>query len=327
MTEQGNHISVLYDEVMEALNPQPDHLYIDGTLGAGGHTKGILERGGRVLAFDWDLSTIEITRKTLHNYSTQVQYHHANYAEMAKWAPYYGFGQVDGVLLDLGLSSRQLDDPQRGFSFRADGPLDMRFDQSGHNGRMTAAEIVNTFSAHALADIFFKYGEIRQSRKLAREITNQRPLNTTKELLDLINNTIGRGKRQRHSQIAAQAFQALRIAVNKELEAVERGLQAGIDLLRPGGRIAVISFHSLEDRLVKQTFRKLSDPYYNQPKEKLFVNTSHIVLQRITRKPITPSAAEIKHNPRSRSAKLRVAEKVTDPEQQHPGRRNAGIRR
>ncbi len=301
------HVPVLLDEVVEALNPQPEHLYIDGTLGGGGHTEALLERGARVLAFDWDLSTIEFVREKLHNYGTRVQYVHENYAEMSKHAPAFGFEPVDGIVLDLGLSSRQLENPQRGFSFQHDGPLDMRFDTRNPH---TAADLVNTLTAEALADLFWRYGEEKQSRPIARAIVASRPLRTTRELAAVIAGAVGRRGQKRGLHPATRVFQALRIAVNRELEAVEKGLAAAIELLKPGGRLAVISFHSLEDRLVKETFRTLSDPYYNVPREILHVDTSRRVLERITRKPITPSAAEIARNPRSRSAKLRVAEKL-----------------
>lgn len=209
--------------------------------------------------------------------------------------------------MDLGLSSRQLDDPERGFSFRYTAPLDMRFDQRQSR---TAAELVNSLGAQALADIFYRYGDERKGWKIAQAIVAQRPLHTTTELADLVANTVNPRGRSSRIHPATRVFQALRIAVNDELGELEKGIQAGIALLKPGGRLAVISFHSLEDRLVKQTFRGLS-ARRQFPPEQLIVEWDP-VLKLVTRKPITPSDEEIARNPRSRSAKLRIAEKLRD---------------
>lgn len=306
------HIPVLFNEVIEALNPQPGHLFIDGTFGAGGHSQGLLDQGAMVLAFDQDNSNLAFVREKIVNYSqTQLQYVHANFADMGTIAPEKGFDAVDGVLLDLGVSSMQFDNGARGFSFRETAPLDMRMDQSRGE---TAADLVNTLSAEALADLFWQLGEERNSRRIAKKIVAERPLETTSELAALVESVTPRPKRGRGGRRtvhpATKVFQALRIAVNRELDVLERGLTAAITLLKPGGRIAVISFHSLEDRIVKQKFRRLSDPYYDRPAHELIVKTDHIVLKRVTRKPIVPTAAEIENNPRSRSAKLRVAEKI-----------------
>ncbi|MEM7798832.1 MAG: 16S rRNA (cytosine(1402)-N(4))-methyltransferase RsmH [Chloroflexota bacterium] len=312
------HISVLFHEVIEALNPQPGKRFIDGTFGAGGHTKGLLEEGAQVLAFDRDHSTLDIRRKKFVNYAdTQLKYVHANYSEMGDLAPPLGYDQVDGILLDIGVSSMQFDQAERGFSFAADGPLDMRMNRDDPT---TAADLINGLPEENLAEIFFKYGEERNSRKIAKAIGKARerdPFTRTAQLAAVVETTVpkpsAKQRRKRtHKQIhpATRVFQALRIAVNRELEELERGLDAAISLLKSGGRLAVISFHSLEDRIVKQTFRKLSDPYYNQPEHVMHIDTSHIVLKRITRKPLVATPAEIESNPRSRSAKLRVAEKL-----------------
>ena len=300
MTE---HLSVLYKEALEALNIVPHGRYIDGTLGAGGHTRGILSQGGLVLAFDWDPEAIQYAQKELAEFGEQVTFANASFAEMADVAPQHGFTAVDGVLLDLGLSSRQLDNPERGFAFRFDAPLDMRFDT---RRTQTAADLVNTLPESALADIFWRYGDEKQSRRIARAIVAQRPLQTTTQLADLVAREV-RGRQKIHP--ATRVFQALRIAVNGELDALEKGLDAAISLLKPGGRLAVISFHSLEDRLVKNVMRDLSQEEIwpdNAPEPD---PTWRPVLTRVTRKPIVPTAVEIAANPRSRSAKLRVAEK------------------
>lgn len=298
------HISVLYNEALDALNIKENGRYIDGTLGAGGHTEGILQRGGRVLAFDWDPEAIAFAREKLASYGDQVQFVNASYAEMGQLAPEYQFDTVDGVLLDLGLSSRQLDNPERGFSFRFEAPLDMRFNQQ--QGK-TAADLINSLTETALADIFWRYGDEKKSRKIARAIVSKRPLHTTTDLANLVAEVAPNRRRRIHP--ATKVFQALRIAVNGELEALERGVNAAINLLKSKGRIAVISFHSLEDRFVKNCFRDLSkEPSWSVALPPNQTDWVHI-LNAITRKPIMPSEAEITANPRSRSAKLRVAEK------------------
>ncbi len=299
------HISVLYQEVLDALQVKENGRYIDGTLGAGGHTEGILQRGGRVLAFDWDPEAIAFAREKLASYGDQIQFANASYAEMGTIAPRFGFEEVDGILMDLGLSSRQLDNPERGFSFRYEAPLDMRFNPT--RGR-TAADLLNDLPETALADIFWKYGDERQSRKIARAIVSQRPMQTTTQLAALVEGQVHQRRGRIHP--ATKIFQALRIAVNGELEALETGVMAAVELLKSGGRIAVISFHSLEDRFVKNYFRDLSkEPNWSvalPPDQTDWVQELNLV----TRKPIMPTEAEIEENPRSRSARLRVAEKL-----------------
>ncbi len=305
-----SHIPVLYQEVLTALRPQAQALFIDGTLGAGGHTEGLLAAAAetRVLAFDRDPEAIRFVQERLAPYGDRLTLVNHNFADMGGVAPGQGFGQVEGILLDLGLSSRQLDSHERGFSFRFAAALDMRFDPT--KGQ-SAADLINNLSEAELADIIWRYGEERQSRKVAQAIVRARPLQTTSQLADLVAQVIKRPKGRSHIHPATQIFQALRIAVNDELGALERGLQSAVELLKPGGRLAVISFHSLEDRIVKQFMRDRSattiatpdDPYRaHQP-----INPS---LRLVTPKPITATEAEITQNPRSRSAKLRVAEKV-----------------
>lgn len=304
------HIPVLYDDVMRLLQPQPGGKYIDGTLGGGGHTAGILERSapdGRVLAFDRDPEAIAFARQRLAQYAERVTYVQGSYAEMETVAPAHGFTVVDGVLLDLGLSSRQLAAEERGFSFMREGPLDMRFDPTQGE---TAADLVNNLNAEALADIFWRYGEEQNSRRYARAIIEARPLQTTTELAEVIEEAAPHWVRRKRIHPATQVFQALRIAVNQELRALETGLQAAIELLRPGGRVAVISFHSLEDRFVKNLFRDLTRDCICPPRQPICTCDVEPTLQLVTRKAVMAGDAEIEENPRSRSARLRVAQKL-----------------
>lgn len=307
MTQQP-HIAVLYQESLEALQPHAGGLYIDGTVGAGGHTRGILlgsAPDGRVLAFDRDAAALATAQARLGELAERVTWVHASYAEMGTIAPARGFGQVDGVLLDLGVSSMQVDTPERGFSFRYEAPLDMRFDT---RQATTAADLVNTLPEAELADIFWRYGEVRNSRKLARIIVHNRPITTTTQLADLVANASG-ARRRRGRHPATQLFQALRIAVNDELRALEDGLDAAIALLKSGGRIAVISFHSLEDRYVKNLFRDLQRDCICPPEQLICACDWEPVLRLVSRKAIKSPDSEIAANPRSRSARLRVAEK------------------
>ena len=301
------HLPVLYREVLAGLKPAPGRKYIDGTLGAGGHAAGILTLSspdGRLLGMDRDPGALETARATLAHFGERVTMVGASYARMADAAR--GFAPVDGILLDLGLSSLQLDDPARGFAFQSEGPLDMRFDpQSG----LTAAEIVNEWPLDELADILYQYGEERHSRKIAQAIGAARPLRTTTQLAEVV--TLAVGGRREASRIhpATRTFQALRIAVNGELDAVKGALPIAVSLLNPGGRLAVISFHSLEDRIVKNYFRLQARGPQNDP---ALPAPAHFVpvLKEITRKPLVASAEEIARNPRARSAKLRIAEKL-----------------
>lgn len=312
------HIPVLYHEVLDLLQPQPGGLYLDGTLGAGGHTAGLLERSaptGRVLGFDRDPGAIRYAQQRLASYGNRVIYIQGSYAEMAQQAPYHGFAALDGILLDLGLSSRQLDDPERGFSFMREGPLDMRFDPTQGE---TAADLINNLTETELADLFWRYSEERSSRAIARAIVVERPFHTTTQLADLVAR-VKRRKERIHP--ATQVFQALRIAVNRELETVEMGVQTAVALLKPGGRLAVISFHSLEDRFVKQYFRQLSRNCVCPPEQPICTCAAQAIVRLITRKAVKPAALEIAANPRSRSARLRVVEKLsTTNVTQHEGK-------
>lgn len=299
------HVPVLYQEVLTGLRPAPGGKYIDATVGAGGHAAGLLAASapnGQLLGVDRDPAALSAAGVTLAPFGGRVRLVQASYTQVTIAA--LGFGPVDGFLIDLGLSSLQLDDAQRGFAFQSDGPLDMRFDPGAE---LTAAEIVNTWPLEDLADIIYRYGEETRSRSIARAIGAARPLSTTGELAAVVARAVG-GRRGQRLHPATQTFQALRIAVNGELEALKAVLPSAVSVLKPGGRLAVISFHSLEDRLVKNFLREqargrddltLPHPRPFQP-----------VLELVTHKPLTPGPQEIMSNPRSRSAKLRIAQKL-----------------
>ncbi len=283
-------------------------LYIDGTVGGGGHAEAILEHSaprGRLLGLDRDPTALAHARRRLAAFGARVTLRHASYARMGEIAAEEGFTAVDGILLDLGYSSLQIDDASRGFAFRLEGPLDMRFDPQA--GGTTAADLVNTLPETALAELIRRYGEERRSRAIARAIVAARPLRTTTQLAEVIARAVPRRGR---IHPATRTFQALRIAVNRELEVLEESLPIALALLRPGGRLAVITFHSLEDRLVKRTFRRWSGRCECPPELPLCPCEEEPKVRWITRKPIVPSAEEVSVNPRSRSAKLRVVEKV-----------------
>jgi 16S rRNA (cytosine1402-N4)-methyltransferase len=301
------HIPVLYQEIIHYLAPKAGGRYIDGTIGAGGHSAGLLEASspdGMVLGFDRDAEALAFAGRRLQAYGPRLTLVHASYAEMGRRAPEAGFDQVDGILLDLGLSSRQLEDPERGFAFQLDGPLDMRFDVE--QGR-PASDLINNLTETGIADLLRRYGEVRASRKIAAAIVRRRPIRTTRQLADAVETVAGRRGR---IHPATQVFQALRIAVNQELETLTGGLEAAVALLRPGGRLAVISFHSLEDRLVKQFVRSESRDCVCPPELPVCTCEASARLRSIHRKVIRPTEAEVADNPRSRSARLRVAERV-----------------
>lgn len=305
-----SHIPVLLNEVIEALapadRPRPARV-IDGTLGAGGHTRALLEHGvGAVLGLDRDPEALAIAREALAAFGERAQIVYASYADMQVEARRLGWDQVDGILLDLGVSSIQLDRAERGFAFTKEGPLDMRFDQ--RSGGLTAGQLVNHADARELADIFYQYGEERESRRLAKVIVQNRPYQTTSELSAVIERAIPRHRKQAIHP-ATRIFQALRIAVNDELGTIERALPLAIDLLRPGGRLAVISFHSLEDRIVKQVFRQESTDCLCPPKTPVCICGHKARVTLVNRKPLVAGEAEVARNPRSRSAKLRIVEK------------------
>lgn len=308
------HISVLFDEVLQWIEPLAEELFIDGTLGWGGHTIGLLQASspsGRVLSFDRDQLAIEETLRRLGERGDDLQQRltivQASFSEMGSLAPSHGFDQVDGIVLDLGLSSMQMDTPERGFSFRFDAPLDMRFDQSNPTD---AATLINNLSEQELSDIFWRYGEERRSRQFAKIIVDNRPILTTAELAELIARHTPAKMRKRGMHPATQIFQALRIAVNDELGALETVLPDAVKLLKPGGRLAVISFHSLEDRIVKRAFRDMATDCVCPPQQPICTCDHRAIVRLPVRKAIKPTAVEIQANPRSRSARLRIAEKI-----------------
>lgn len=307
----SQHIPILVNEVIAALHaeaPGASRL-IDGTVGGGGHSLALLEAGiESVLACDRDASAIETARRRLAAYGDHVNFFHGSYVDMQAAARDLGWQTVDAILLDLGLSSMQLDDPARGFSFRFDAPLDMRFDQN--NSVETAADLVNTLSADELADLFFRFGDERYSRRIAREIARQRPIQSTRMLADLVAGALpAHARRKSKVHPATKIFQALRIAVNEELAALEQIIPRAVELLRPGGRLAVITFHSLEDRLVKQAFKGLSTSV-TAPPGMASIEERRASIRLVNRKPIHPEQDEVNANPRSRSAKLRVVESL-----------------
>jgi 16S rRNA (cytosine1402-N4)-methyltransferase len=301
------HQPVLYHEIIHALQPKSTGRYVDCTLGAGGHASGILKAcapGGQLLGLDVDPQAMALARKILAPYGERVHLIQASYDTLAERLSEIGWDKVDGILLDLGLSSMQLDTPERGFSFQHDAPLDMRFDPSAPT---TAADLVNTLPQDELADLIYRYGEERASRQIAKAIAGARPLRTTRQLADVIEAVYPR-KKGIHP--ATRTFQALRIAVNEELSRLENVLPQATASLGPGGRLAIISFHSLEDRIVKMYFRQESRDCICPPKQPVCSCEHQATLKVISRKPIIPGEAEISANPRARSAKLRIAEKL-----------------
>jgi 16S rRNA (cytosine1402-N4)-methyltransferase len=302
------HQPVLYKEIIHALQPRNRGSYVDGTVGAGGHARGILEAcapDGQLLGLDVDPQALALARETLAPYEQRVHLAQASYTTLAAQLKDLQWASVDGIVLDLGASSMQFDTPERGFSFQNDAPLDMRF---GPHALQTAAEIVNTYTERELADLIYEYGEDRDSRKIARAIVNKRPLHTTRELVAVIEAVSPRRGDRVHP--ATKTFQALRIAVNDELASIKTVLPQAVASLHVGGRLAVISFHSLEDRIVKEFFREQSKDLVNPPYERIYEVERKAIIKEVTRKPIVPSEEETKNNPRARSAKLRIAEKM-----------------
>lgn len=281
---------------------------MDGTLGAGGHAAGILAASspdGLLLGLEVDPQALEIARRRLAPFGERACLIRASYTTLSDQLAALAWLAVDGILLDLGASSMQFDTPARGFSFQSDGPLDMRFDPSNP---LTAADLVNNLPEAELADLIYRYGEEPASRRIAQAIVRARPVSGTQALAEVISKA-SRGKRG-HIHPATRTFQALRIAVNRELQSIEDALPQAVQALKPGGRLAIIAFHSLEDRLVKDFYRRESRDCICPPRQPVCICEHKASIHEITRRPIQPAIEEIQHNPRSRSAKLRVAEKL-----------------
>jgi 16S rRNA (cytosine1402-N4)-methyltransferase len=302
------HVSVLPQETLAGLALRPGGRYIDGTVGGGGHSEAILNFAPDIelLGLDADPAAIERAALRLASFGSRVKLVNANFIRIGEVARANGFDQVDGIVLDLGLSSDQLDDRERGFGFLAGGPLDMRFDPTRGE---TAADLVNQLDSDELADVIYRYGEDPASRRIARAVVAARPIRTAQQLADVIEQAVGHAPRGRIHP-ATLTFQALRIAVNDELGALMSALPQAAGLLKPGGRLAVISFHSLEDRIVKEYFRAASRERAAQPDDRPDQIVRPATLKLITRKPIVPGDVEVAVNSRARSAKLRIAEKL-----------------
>lgn len=308
----GKHIPVLLNECIEGLNIKPDGIYVDGTLGRGGHSEKIAERleTGRLICIDRDEMAIIEAGERLKPFGDKITFVKANFRDIGKILDELGIESVDGMLFDLGVSSPQLDDASRGFSYMADAPLDMRMDKSSG---ITAFDIVNTYEESELRRIFFEYGEERYSYRIASAIVKKRqeePIKTTLELVSVIRSAMPAAALREKQHPAKRCFQALRIAVNDELGSLSDMLGDAMDRLSSGGRLCVISFHSLEDRIVKNAIKAKENGCTCPPEFPVCVCGFKKTIKSVSRKPIVPSNEELEINPRSRSAKLRVVEKI-----------------
>ncbi len=309
-----SHVSVLLQECMDALCIKPDGIYIDGTAGGGGHSSEIASHleTGKLIALDRDMSAVKAAGARLEKYGERAQVVHSNFSEMAQVCRQLGIEGVDGVLLDLGVSSYQLDTADRGFSYMADAPLDMRMNRED---TLDAYTVVNTYTEQQLKKIIYDYGEERFAPRIAQRIVQERekqPIRTTGELVNIIKAAMPAAAKEGGHHPAKRTFQAIRIEVNGELSVIEPTIRDAVSLLKPGGRIAIITFHSLEDRLVKQTFASLASGCTCPRDFPVCVCGKKPLVDIISRKPVLPSEQELAINPRSRSAKLRVAQKRYD---------------
>jgi 16S rRNA (cytosine1402-N4)-methyltransferase len=313
MEAENIHKSVLLTETIENLAPDADEIFVDCTLGLGGHAQAILEaaKNVRVIGIDQDTEAVRLAGERLSRFGERVRIFHANFAEIKEVLQRAGVQKVNGVLADLGVSSLQFDDASRGFSFRFDAPLDMRMDAD--SDEESAAELLERLSEEEIADLIYRYGEERMSRRIARRIVWKReigePVRTTRELAETVEKAIGRKPKDKIHP-ATRTFQALRIAVNREIEILEEFIRDAVGCLKTGGRLAVITFHSLEDRIVKQTFQSLAGKCTCPPRLMQCVCGARKEIEILTRKPVVPGENEIAENPRARSAKLRVARKA-----------------
>mgnify|MGYP002578662373 FL=1 len=307
-----HHVSVLLDECIQGLNIRSDGIYVDGTLGGAGHSSHIASKitTGRLIGIDRDEVALTAAAERLAPYGDRVTLVHSNFCDIASVLAQLGIGGVDGILLDLGVSSPQLDDGARGFSYMADAPLDMRMD---HSEALTAAAVVNTWSYEELKRILYEYGEERYAPQIASAICKRReqaPVRTTLELVDIIRSAMPPAALREKQHPAKRSFQAIRIAVNDELGAVSQVMRDAIPCLNPGGRLAVITFHSLEDRIVKNAMAEAAKGCTCPPSFPVCVCGKKPKVRLITRKPIVSGEEELARNPRARSAKLRICEKL-----------------
>ena len=317
-----HHIPVLCDEVMGFLKPKPDGVYIDGTVGLGGHSAAILTASapnGRVIGIDVDTEALRVAENRLRPFGDRYSLINGNFAEMDVLLEKHSVPAVDGILLDVGVSSLQLDTPGRGFSFNRPAPLDMRMNATSvsevsanpEDTALTAIQVINDSPIEALVDIFRKYGEERFAKRIARRIIQVRqetPITTTTQLAEIVKTSVPESRSKIHP--ATRVFQALRIHINAELENLEAGLDVAIRLLKPGGHLCVITFHSLEDRIVKHRFRRAAQTCVCPPKTPVCICDHIASLDILTKRPVVPDADEVQYNPRARSAKLRVARKL-----------------
>ena len=307
------HTPVLLAETLQFLNPQPGGIYVDGTVGGGGHAEGILNllsRSGRLIGIDADQTAIQFATKRLQPFGDKATLVHGDFSNMKTILEDLGVDAIDGLLLDLGVSSHQLEDATRGFSFQGDSLLDMRMDR---HQKLNARTVINQYRENDLATIFWKYGEERNSRRLAEKIVRARrtqAIEKTQDLADLVRSVVGT---RFLTKSLARVFQAIRIEVNRELENLERGLQDGLELLRVGGRVVVLSYHSLEDRIVKTIFKEEAAEVVSSGTKLLPDKPKAARVKILTKKPVVPSEEERRVNPRARSARLRAAERTAHP--------------
>ena len=307
-----HHVSVLLNECIEGLNIKENGIYVDGTVGGAGHSSEIVKRlkTGRLIGIDQDTDAINAATKRLEPYKDRVTLVHDNFSNVKAVFAQLGIEKADGFLLDIGVSSHQLDEAERGFSYMQDAPLDMRMNSESD---FSAYNVVNEYSEDELNNVIFKYGEERWAKRIAQfivEARKQKPIETTFELVDIIKKAVPKGARKDGPHPAKRTFQAIRIEVNGELEILEKTIDDMTELLNPGGRLCIITFHSLEDRIVKNAFRKQENPCTCPPEFPVCVCGKKPLAKVITRKPILPSEDELEENHRSRSAKLRILERI-----------------
>lgn len=307
---QFTHKSVLYEESLELLNCKPGHIVVDGTLGGGGHARGILESivpGGKLIGIDRDPQALEYAAEKLSEFEDTFIPIHGNFADVDSILRDLDIESIDGMILDIGVSSPQLDNVERGFTYREDAPLDMRMNPDQD---FSAYDVVNDYSREQLTKIIGSYGEERWASRIAQFIVDNRPIETTGKLVTIIKAAIPAGARRRGPHPAKRTFQAIRIEVNGELDALKQGIDRAIEVLKPGGRLCIISFHSLEDRIVKRAFKRLEDPCICAKDAPICVCGLEPKVEIVTRKPIMASERELKGNPRARSARLRACQKL-----------------